>query len=79
MTTDKLLGPDNAQFLRDTRAIAPALQAIPDAFYIDARDLEKLRAIAQRLGDMQTLTHDARRDLMNLLALVIANAQSVRA
>lgn len=28
--TDKLLGPDQAAFLRDSRALAPALQSLPE-------------------------------------------------
>lgn len=40
---------------------------------IDPEDIEKLTAIANRLGDCTTLSFDERRDLMNKLCLIISN------
>jgi hypothetical protein len=44
----------------------------PPAYLIEPEEVAKLRAIADRLGDCQTLTHDQRRDLMNQLALIVS-------
>jgi hypothetical protein len=48
---------------------------MPAAYLVDPEDLQRLRGIASRLGDMQALSHDQRRDLMNLLCLVLGRIE----
>lgn len=53
------------------------MDAPATVFYVEQRNLERLQSIANRLGDMQALTHDQRRDLMNLLALVVGEIRQM--
>ena len=43
----------------------------PVVYLIEPEDVTRLRSVANRLGDMQTLTSDQRRDLMNMISLVV--------
>jgi hypothetical protein len=47
-------------------------------YYIESYGVEKLKQIANRLGDTQVITTDQRRDLMNKLVLVISDIQEVK-
>lgn len=40
---------------------------------IEDEDIAKLHQIADRLGDVKTLSFDERRDIMNKLCLIISN------
>lgn len=43
-------------------------------YAFEGRDLQKIEAVAQRLDDPKTLTFDDRRDLANLLNLMLDRA-----
>ena len=47
----------------------------PVAYLMEPRDIQRLRDIANRLGDGATITPDQRRDMMNMIALIASNAQ----
>jgi hypothetical protein len=57
-------------FLGETNPIMPDAS---DAYLLEARWLPKLQGIAARLDDPRTLSFDDRRDLANLLNLIISD------